>query len=69
MGALKKGGWDPLTNYGLKICVSKETKDIYVKAFNMTTNKDEASCCKCNVNANSIVQHVIQNKNGIIKWM
>ena len=25
-----------------KICVSKETKDINVKAFNMITNKDEA---------------------------
>ena len=25
-----------------KICVSKETKDVYVKAFNMITNNDEA---------------------------
>ena len=25
-----------------KICVPKETKDIYVKAFNMIKNKDEA---------------------------
>ena len=38
-----------------KICVPKETEDIYVKAFNMITNKNEAkamtkhlSCdCKC----------------------
>ena len=38
-----------------KICVPKETKSIYVKAFNMITNKDEPksmtehiSCdCKC----------------------
>ena len=41
-----------------KICVPKETKNINVKAFNMTTNKDEAkamnehiSCdCKCKFN-------------------
>ena len=25
-----------------KICIPKETEDINVKAFNMTTNKDEA---------------------------
>ena len=54
-----------------KICVPNETKDINVKAFNMITNKDEAktitkhiSCdCKCKFNS----EHVIQNKNGIIK--
>ena len=42
-----------------KICISKETKDINVKAFNMITNKDEAkamtehiSCdCKCKFNS------------------
>ena len=42
-----------------KICVSKETKHINVKAFNMITNKDEAkamtehiSCdCKCKFNS------------------
>ena len=42
-----------------KICVPKDTKDIYVKAFNMITNKDEAktmaehiSCdCKCKFNS------------------
>ena len=42
-----------------KICVPKETKDIYVKAFNMITNKDETkamtehiSCdCKCKFNS------------------
>ena len=42
-----------------KICVPKETKDIYVKAFNMITNKDEAkamigpisSDCKCKFNS------------------
>ena len=35
-----------------KLCVSK--KDINVKAFNIITNKNEAS-------ANSMVQHVIPN--------
>ena len=42
-----------------KICVSKEAKDINIKAFNMTTNKNEAktmtkhtSCdCKCKLNS------------------
>ena len=42
-----------------KICLSTETKDIYVKAFNMITNKNEAktmtehiSCdCKCKSNS------------------
>ena len=29
-------------NLSPKICVPKETKDVYVKAFNMITNKDEA---------------------------
>ena len=40
MGALKKGELGPPSK--------QKTKDISVKAFNMTTNKDEASCCKCN---------------------
>ena len=47
------------TGRSRKICVSKETKDISVKAFNMITNKDEAkamtehiSCdCKCKFNS------------------
>ena len=42
-----------------KMCVPKETKDIYVKTFNMITNKDKAkvmteriSCdCKCKLNS------------------
>ena len=54
-----------------KTCVPKETKDINIKAFNNITNENEAkamtehiSCdCKCN----SILQHVTQIKNGIIK--
>ena len=54
-----------------KRCVSKETKDIYVKAFNMVTNKNAAKTMieyiSCDCNANSIVQHGIQNENGIIK--
>ena len=52
-----------------KICVPKETKDRDVKAFNTTTNKDEAkamtehiSCiCKCKFNSTTY------SKNGIIK--
>ena len=59
-----------------KICVPKETKDINVKVFNITTNKDEPkamtehiSCdCKCKFNSticNSIV-HSICNSNQ--KW-
>ena len=54
-----------------KICIPTETKDIYVKAFNMITNKNEAKTmtehisCDC---ANAIVQHVIQNKNGISQF-
>ena len=42
-----------------KICVPKETKDIYVKTFNIITKKDEGkamaehiSCdCKCKFNS------------------
>ena len=42
----------------LKICVPKETKDIYVKALNMIANKNEAKAmrecrcdCKCKFNS------------------
>ena len=54
-----------------KLCVPKETKDITVKAFSMITNKDETKAMTEHiyviVNTNSVVQFVIQNKNGIIK--
>ena len=53
-----------------KICLPSETKDINVKAFNMITNKNEAKTMTKHifiVNANSIVRHVIGNKNEIIK--
>ena len=54
-----------------KIRVPKETKDIYIKAFNIITKKDEGKAMTEHihviVNANSIVQYEIQNKNGIIK--
>ena len=54
-----------------KICAPKKTKYIDVKAFNIITNKDETKAmtehilrdCKCKFN----VQHVIQNKDEIIK--
>ena len=53
-----------------KICLSKKTKNINIKAFNMI-NKNEDKTWQnifhVIVNANSIVQHVIQIKNGIIK--
>ena len=50
------GSWNVFTP---KICVPKETKDIYVKAFNMITNKNEAKTmtkhnswnCKCKLNS------------------
>ena len=52
-----------------KLRVPKETKD--VKVFNMITNKDEAKAMTKHfsfiVNANSIVQDLIQDINGIIK--
>ena len=54
-----------------KTCGPKETKEIDVKAFNMITNKNEAKTMtrhiSCGYNGNSIVQHVIQIKNGIMK--
>ena len=53
------------------LCVPKETKDINIKAFNMITNKNEAKAMTEHIslipNANSIVQHEVQIKNGIIK--
>ena len=60
--------WSP------KISVPKETKDIYVTAFNMITNKNEAkamteSIFRVIVTTNSIVQHVAQNKYGIITYV
>ena len=42
-----------------KMCVPKETKDIYVKAFDIITNKDEAKAitehiqCDCKFKSNS----------------
>ena len=49
-----------------KIRLPKKTKDINVKAFDMITSTDEAKAMTDHfyviVNANSIVQHVIQNK-------
>ena len=42
-----------------------------IKAFNMITNKNEAKAMTEHIslipNANSIVQHEVQIKNGIIK--
>ena len=53
-----------------KICVPSKTKDVNVKVFNMITRINEAKTLVKHVyvivNANSIVQLVIQIKNGII---
>ena len=50
---------------------SKKIKRHNVTAFNMITNKDKAKAMTEHIHvfviANSMVQHVIQNKNGIIK--
>ena len=52
-----------------KTC-EKKTKDVNVKVFDTTTNKNEAKTMKNEknifhvlVNENSVVQHVIQSKN------
>ena len=54
-----------------KLCVPKEKQDMNIKAFNMITNKNEAKAMTEHIslipNANSIVQHEVQIKNGIIK--
>ena len=54
-----------------ELCFPKETKDIYAKTFNMITNKNEVkqwqNIFHVIVNANLIVQNVIQIKNRIIK--
>ena len=51
--------------------VSKEAKDINVKALNMITNKNEVKTMEkifhLTLNAKSIVRHVIQMKTWIIK--
>ena len=53
-----------------KMCVPKETKDIYVRAFTMIANKMNQkqwqSIFHVTLNANSIVQHAIQIINEII---
>ena len=50
-----------------KIYVPKEIKDVNIKAFKMITNKDEAKAItehiSYDLNANSMVQHVIRIKN------
>ena len=55
----------------MRICVSSKTKYISVKEFNMITERNKAkkwrNILHVIVNANSIVQNVIQIKNGIIK--
>ena len=54
-----------------KTCVSKETKDIKLKYLIWKQTKMKIKQYQnifyVIVNANSVVQHAIQNKNGIIK--
>ena len=58
-----------------KSCIPKETKNINAKAFNLIGKKEKAKTMTehiligiiVNVNTNSIVQDVIQIKNGIMK--
>ena len=58
-------------SYQPKLGVLKKTKDINVKAFNMATKKMKLkpwqNIFHVILNANSILQHVIQIKNGITK--
>ena len=58
--------------FSSKICVLKKNpKDINVKVFTIITNKNEdktiANIFHVTLNANLIVEHVIQIKNGITK--
>ena len=59
--------------YLQKTCVPKETKDINVEVFDMIATRNEAKAMAKQFhvigNANSIVPHVIQIKNGIIKYV
>ena len=55
-----RGSCNAAYDLSTKICASSKTKDINVEMFNLTTRINEAK-------SNSIVQHVIQIKNGIMK--
>ena len=60
------------TDLSTKICVQNETKDVNVKVLNVITRINEAEIMVkrvsfVTVNVDSIVQHVIQIKNGIMK--
>ena len=56
-----------------KICVSKKTKEINVKVFNIITNTNEAKQWQNKfhaiANANSILELAIQIKKGIIDYV
>ena len=56
-----------------KICVSKKTKEINVKVFNIITNTNEAKKWQNKfhaiANANSILELAIQIKKGIIDYV
>ena len=51
-----------------KICVPKETKDINVKAFNITTNKNEAKTMRKNISCDCKCKFSSTAYNSIQKW-
>ena len=57
--------------YLQKYVLQKNPKDINIKVFDMITNKNEAKAMKkifhVVVNSNSMVQHIIQLNNRVIK--
>ena len=51
-----------------KICVSKETKDIYVEAFNMIANKDEAKAMTEHISCDGKCKFNSATWNSNQKW-
>ena len=56
------------TGLSPKICVSKETKDIYVKACNMITNKNEAKTMEKHISCNCKFKFNSATCNSNQKW-
>ena len=51
-----------------KMCVPKETKDINVKAFNMTTKKGEVKAMKEHISCNCKCKFNSETSNSKQKW-
>ena len=51
-----------------KICIPKETKDVYVKAFNMITNIDEAKAMTDDILCDFKCKFSIATCNSNLKW-